>query len=111
MTAHAILDELQACGIDLECTPDGKSLTAPANTLTPHQRAQVRTHKAELIRLVQQSERLTAQLLQAAMRACDYWHDSPVAREQMRQDCLNTPPHLRAELLALFRKQYGSNKP
>lgn len=110
MTAHAILEELQACGIDLECTPDGKNLTAPANTLTPHQRAQVRTHKAELIRLVRQSERITAQLLQAAMRACDYWHDSPAAREQMRQDCLNTPPHLRADLLAHFRQTYGGPK-
>lgn len=111
MTAQAILSDLLACGIDLECTPDGKGLTVPANTLTPEQRARVLAHKPELIRLVLQSNRLTHQLLQAAMRVCDHWNDSPAAREQMRQDCLNTPPHLRAELLALLRKQYGSNKP
>lgn len=111
MSAQDILSDLLACGIDLECTPDGQTLTVPAGALTPQQRAQVLAHKPELIRLVLQSSRLTHELLQAAMRACDHWNDSPAAREQMRQDCLNTPPHLRAELLALFRKQYGSNKP
>lgn len=110
MTARAILEELQAQGIDLECTPDGKTLTAPADTLTDRQRTMVRKHKTELIRLVLESERITKQLLQAAKRACDHWGDSPAAREQMRLDCLNTPPHLRADLLAQFRKQYGSDK-
>lgn len=41
MTAQAILSDLLACGIDLECTPDGKGLTVPANTLTPEQRVRV----------------------------------------------------------------------
>lgn len=107
MSAHTILEELNTCGIELECMPDGKSLSAPANTLTPHQRAQVIAHKVELFRLVQQSAQITAQLHQAAMRACDHWQDSTAAREQMRQDCLNTPLHLRAELLTLLCKQYG----
>lgn len=106
MTARAILEELQAQGIDLECTPDGKTLTAPADTLTDRQRTLVRKHKAELIRLVLESERITMQLLQTAKRACDHWGDSPAAREQMRQALLNTPPHLRADLLNHLRKQY-----
>lgn len=106
MTARAILEELQAQGIDLECTPDGKTLTAPADTLTDRQRAMVRKHKAELIRLVLESERVTQQLLQAAMRACDHWGDSPAAREQMRLDCINTPPGQRADLTAHLKSNY-----
>lgn len=107
MSAQIILADLLAHGIELECTPDGKSLTVPIGALTPQQRAQVLKHKAELIRLVQESSRLTHQLLLAAMRACDHHGDGPEAREQMRQDCLNTPPHLRADLLAHFRETYG----
>lgn len=110
MTAHAIFEELQAQGIDLECTPDGKNLTAPADTLNPRQRAQVLAHKAELIRLVLESNRIAHQLLLAAMHACDYFGDTPEAREQMRQDCLNTPPNQRADLLAHFRQTYGGSK-
>jgi len=47
--------------------------------------------------------RLTADLLRAAVRACDAYGDGEEAREQMRADCMATPPHLRAELLAHFR--------
>lgn len=106
MTARAILSDLLACGIDLEVSPDGKALTAPAGALTPKQRGQVLAHKPELIHLVMESNRITQQLLQAAMHACRQWGDSPAAREQMRLDCLNTPHHLRADLLAHFRKVY-----
>ncbi len=47
-----------------------------------------------------------ATLLAAAMRACDYWKDDDAARQAMRDDCLATPPHLRAELLAHFERHY-----
>jgi len=107
MTASAILADLLASGIELECTPDGKSLTVPAGVLTEQQRAQVLAHKADLIRLVQESSRIIHQLLLAAMRAFDHHGDGSEAREQMRQDCLQTPPHLRADLLDYFRQTYG----
>lgn len=45
-------------------------------------------------------------LLEAASKACDYWRDGPEAREQMRRDCLDTPEHLRQDLLQHFRKVY-----
>lgn len=106
MTARAILAGLLAHGIELECTPDGRNLVVPAGYLTPQQRAQVLAHKPELIRLVLEAKHTTRQLLHAAMRACDHWGDNQAAREQMRQDCLNTPPHLRADLLALLSKTY-----
>lgn len=46
-------------------------------------------------------------LIQAAMRACDLYGDGQDAREQMRQDCINTPHELRADLLEHFTKEYG----
>jgi len=39
--------------------------------------------------------------------ACDHHGDDPEAREQMRQECIDTPPHLQADLLAHFTEQYG----
>ena len=110
MTARAILAGLLAHGIELECTPDGKNLLVPAGCLTPEQRALVLAHKPELIQLVLESVQLTELLLQAAMRVCSDWGDSQAAREQMRQDCLNTPPHLRADLLTHFKNAHR-NKP
>ena len=57
------------------------------------------------------SDPLAKALMAAAMQVCDFWNDSPAARDQMRLDIEAVPPHERAELLALFRTQYGSNKP
>ena len=51
---------------------------------------------------------LSADLMAAAMNACDHWRDSPTAREQMRQDVLGTPPHQRADLLDHFLQIYGA---
>ena len=53
------------------------------------------------------AHRVTADLLKAAMLACDHWGDSPADREPMRVDCLAMPDHLKADLLAHFRKTYG----
>jgi hypothetical protein len=50
--------------------------------------------------------RLLESLLTAAMRACDHHGDGRKAREQMKRDCLATPVHLRADLLAHFRQTY-----
>lgn len=47
-------------------------------------------------------------LIQAAMKACDYWGDDSLARDQMRQDCMDTPPHLRADLIDHFQQEYGA---
>ena len=46
------------------------------------------------------------ELLDAAMRACDAWNDTAQARDQMRRECLETPPHLRADLLDHLRHTY-----
>lgn len=68
----------------------------------------LRPHKAELIERLRESSRLTHELLMAAMRACDAHGDGPAAREQMRRDCLATPPELRADLLGNLQRTYGA---
>ena len=45
-------------------------------------------------------------LMAAAMRACDYWQDSPQAREQMRLEIGETKPEHRSELLRMFNSDY-----
>jgi hypothetical protein len=49
-------------------------------------------------------------LLEAAMRACDYWGDSPTARAQMVVDIGGTPQHHHQELLEHFLIAYGQAK-
>lgn len=42
------------------------------------------------------------QLLEAAMRRCDQFNDGEKARQDMREQVLETPPHLRQDLLGHF---------
>lgn len=53
------------------------------------------------------AHRVTADLIQAAMRVCDGHGDNEVQREEMRRDCLRLPPELQADLLAHFRGGEG----
>lgn len=106
MSAENVLRELLASGIEPSLTPDETGIEVPAGRLSDSQRAAIRQHKAELIERLRESARITVALLKAASRACDTWNDSEEAREQMRRECLETPPHLRADLLAYFHQQY-----
>jgi len=47
-----------------------------------------------------------AELITAAMLCSEFYADGPEAREQMRCDCIATPPHLRADLLDHFQTTY-----
>ena len=49
------------------------------------------------------------ELIQAAMRACDHHGDGEAARQEMVQQCLEVPAHLRAELHQHFIRTYGGN--
>lgn len=108
MTASAVLRVLIDLDLVPEITPDGQSLSFPAGELTDELRAAVKANKPQILASIRESAAITAQLLDAAMRACDHWGDGPQSREQMRQDILNTPPHQRADLLAHFKHQYPS---
>lgn len=50
------------------------------------------------------AERLTRELIAAAMRRCDEFNDNEAAREQMRDDCLSLSPAMQADLLAHFQE-------
>lgn len=105
--AAAILADLLASGITPAVTPDGRGIEVPAGKLTKAQREAILSHKAELIERIQASARITVTLLEAAMHACDAWKDSETARNQMRQDVLQTPEQLRADLLEHFNENRG----
>jgi hypothetical protein len=49
-------------------------------------------------------------LLEAAMRACDYWGDSPAARAQMVADIRALQHHQRQGWLEHFLAVYGKTK-
>jgi hypothetical protein len=59
---------------------------------------------------VEEYPELTRQLLEAAMRACDFWGDSQTARAEMVTDIEATPSNRRQELLEHFLAAYGKAK-
>ena len=102
MTPEAILADLILCGIEPSVTPDKTGIVVPAGKLTEAQRAAVLGHKPALIACILESARVTALLLEAAMRRCDQFNDGDKARQDMREQVLETPPHLRQALLEQF---------
>ncbi len=110
MSAQTLIRQAIAAGVTLRLV-DGKvkaSGTADAlAALVP----QLRQHKPELVQFLQAAHETAAALIEAAMRACNHFNDGQAAREQMRADCLATPPHLTADLLAHFNENYPKVKP
>ena len=106
MSALTLIRQAISAGVTLRIDEGGTLKAAgPIDTLrewSPH----LREHKAELLEFLQDAHATTAQLVEAAMRCCDYWGDTPAAREQMRQDVIDTPPHLRADLLHHLSRAY-----
>jgi len=100
--APSIISDLWAHGITLRLTADGEHLAAPADKLTPEQRATILAHKPELIDYLRAAHDTTNALLVVAMRVCDRHGDGYAARQEMRDQCLELPPHLQADLLAHF---------
>lgn len=78
----------------------------PAERMTSELRGLLVAHKPQLIALLNDAHRTTADLIEAAMRACDFHGDDEAGREAMRRDCCSTPPELRADLLKHFRSAY-----
>ncbi len=107
MIAADILAELWRSDTAIRLTDDGVNLAVPAGRLTTAQRKRIIAHKPELLAFLHTARQTTEELLAAAMRACDCWQDSPQARQQMREQCLELPLHLHAELLEHLRQTYG----
>ncbi len=49
-----------------------------------------------------EARQLASDLIQAAMQVCDHHGDNDAARQDMRDQCLETPVHLHADLLEHF---------
>ena len=104
MSAASVLRDLAWNNIHPRPTPDGKQLLIPVKRVTAKQRERLVLHKAEILEIL--ADATAQELMAAAMRCCDHYRDSPEARMQMRVDIWNTPPRLRAELLAHFDQEY-----
>ena len=105
MTPQAILADLLECGIEPSVTPDGTGIAVPAGRLNPAQRVAIVANKTALIDYLIESSRITARLLAAAMRRCDQLKDSDKARQDMREQVLEVPPHQRQDWLDYFNQQ------
>jgi len=103
MTPHEILISLLQAGILVRLAPDGTSLAVPAGRLTPVQRGLLLAHKPALIALLVEAHTTTVLLIEAAMNVCDRHGDCEAARQEMRQQCMELPPHLQADLLQHFQ--------
>lgn len=106
MVPESIIRHLWATGVRLELTSDGRLFAKPSELMTDELRCLCRENKAELIEFLQHAECTAQVVIEAAMHACDAWGDGQVAREQMRQAVLETPHHLRDDLLAHFKCAY-----
>lgn len=84
----------------------GKLVLKPAHRLAADLQALLVAHKPELLAFLMEAEATSADLVAAALRACDHFNDGHEARKQMRSDVESTPPHLRADLHAYFCKRY-----
>lgn len=104
MSAHAIINDLVACGAAPRLTPDGTNIVVRGN-LSADLRQRVVAHKGELLRLLrlQAANDPTpdpghAHLLALVQAYCDRTGASPQARAQWVQDVEGTPPEQRASL-------------
>jgi len=102
MTADAILIELWRDSISVRLTPDGEHLAVSGGRLTVEQRAMVLENKPDLIQYLHDAHDTTERLLDAAMKVCDQYGDSEAARQEMREQCLELPPNMQADLLGYF---------
>lgn len=102
MTPEAILADLMESGIVPRVTHDRSGIVVPAGALSPAQRSAVLAHKPDLIAYLLDLSRITQSLLAAAMRRCDQFNDNEKARQDMREQVLQTPAQLRQDLLVHF---------
>lgn len=115
MTVSRLLKEISQAGLSLRLTDAGSVNAKPAELVTPAIRLLIKSNKAALISSLETSvtppcDNLENQLIEAAMRACDYWGDSDQARAEMVADIKATPQHLRQDLLEHFLVAYGKAK-
>lgn len=99
-----VLSRLRDAGLEFGRDPDGTLLVWPSERITDELRAMIKDQKNNLVDYLIQIETLTNELINTAMRRCDQFNDSQQARENMRRDCINTPDHLKPDLLRHFNE-------
>ncbi len=109
MTAQTLIRQAIAVGVELRLI-DGKVKASGNAKALALMVDQLRANKAELVEFLQAAHETTTALIEATMRVCDHYNDGDAAREEMRLDCLNTPAHLRADLLDHFQQTYPKAK-
>lgn len=107
MSVDTLIRKALDHGIELRFVDGQLKVTGKRSAVTAWA-PKLREHKDELIEAVIESSKIADQVLRAAMRVCDRYNDSDSAREAMRQDVANTPPHLLPDLLEHFRTSYPS---
>lgn len=109
MNAAAIIRKASEAGVHLRLV--GSAIKAKGNQAALEKLLpELRAHRPAVLAFLREQatpaavdqmrlDPLTAQLLAAAMRVCDRYGDSDKARQEMRDDVINTPPDLRRGLL------------
>lgn len=120
MTVEQLLEEVCKAGLTLGLTDTGSIKVTPKELITPAIRELIKSNKSALVTALvcpstqpetpTDAGELERQLIEAAMRACDYWGDSAQARAEMVADIKATPRHLRQNLLEHFLVAYGKAK-
>ena len=78
------------------------SETAPAPTAKTDERGVLSVSSVGVVALFE-NHALSDALMEAAMRAAAHWKDDP---EEWRQQCMEVPPHQRADLLEHLQRHY-----
>lgn len=116
---QSTIDQLHGAGLTLSLTHEMGLRVVPASSITPALRELILTSKVALVDYLQRPvpnstdaanevfdpllvRKLQGEILRLAMRVCDSYNDLDAAREEMRLQVLETPPHLLADLLEHF---------
>jgi hypothetical protein len=115
MTVSRLLEEISQAGLTLRLTDAGRVNAKPAELITPAIRQLIKSNKVALMSSLETSvtppcDNLERQLIEAAMRACDWWGDSPAVRAQMMADIRSLHHHQHQGWLEHFLAVYGKTK-
>lgn len=102
MTPTEICRAVYGAGMSIR-TDGVKLLVKPAERLTSEMRQVLADHKPALLEFLVQAHHTATRVTKLAMRTCDHHGDGAVDRQEMRDQCLATPPHLQADLREHFR--------
>lgn len=105
MSPHAVLTTLLSHQTPVRLAPDGVNLVIPGGT-PAHLVGLLRDNKTAVVAFLHAAHVTTEEVIEAAMRCCDFHKDGDHAREDMRQQVIETPDFLRPDLLAYFINQY-----